>query len=156
MKRLPPLLGILALTGLAALAGCSSGPPEVTMSVEDQSVTVPASMYCENGGPVVAGDEGAVSPIRVGAGERITIEVPDDVAKAGWTVQVWTTADSDDGTLLPSELITTVKVGKHESYDKITTSDAAPDNYYLIVAKEPMQGCPDAGGLWPLGFIREG
>lgn len=146
-------LGLLSAAAL--LAGCGdSGPPSVTVKVVDTTVEVPAAMYCEDGKPVVASDEEGVSPLRVEPGKRVEIDVPRDVADAGWTVQVWTARGDDNGSILPDALITTVPVGKETSFDQITTSDAAPETFYLIVAQSPAKGCPDAGALWPIGFIR--
>lgn len=145
----------VGLLSAALLVGCGdSGPPTVTVKVVDATVEVPAAMYCEDGKPVVANDEDAVAPMRVAAGKRVEIDVPQEVADAGWTVQVWTARTDGNGSILPDALITSVPVGKETSFDQITTSDAAPETFYLIVAQSPAKGCPDAGGLWPVGFIR--
>jgi hypothetical protein len=77
----------------------------------------------------------------------ILIEVPDDVAESGWSFQVF-----DQG-LTDEDLIGEVDVGREATYE-LSTSDAVPAAYYIVVVQDSGEGCEGLSGAWPIGFLR--
>ena len=137
---------------LAVLTGCGGGaepgsPPDVTVNVGDQSVELHPTQYC-------LGDTGqryATQPPIIGVSPDavITFTVPDDVAKQGWSVQVF------DEKL--NEKLGEVHVQEGEAvFDQITTSDVVPPTFYLVVVEDKGGNCGLFSGAWPVGFIRAG
>lgn len=106
---------------------------------------VEATQYCLDG----EGMRYAVTPqvLQVEPDETILIEVPDDVAESGWSFQVYEQGLQDD------DLIGEVDVGEEPSYE-LSTSDAVPAAYYLVIVQDAGAGCDGLAGAWPIGFLR--
>ena len=151
--RAPKVVALLA--GLGVLAGCGgsaagdsgrSAAPTVTVQAGGEPITVRPTQYCLDGdgrryerrAPVVT-----VSP-----DTPVSLTVPDAVAEAGWSVQVF------DETL--EQLIGEVDVPEGEAtYREISTSDVAPPTFYLVVVEDAdPESCRGLAGAWPVGFIR--
>ncbi|CAN5121803.1 hypothetical protein BH20ACT5_BH20ACT5_09380 [soil metagenome] len=135
---------------LAALTGCSARAPETTVTVDGQTTTVAPAQYCLDGEPQVYSDEPDFTPpvLRVPAGKPIVIEVAEEVADSGWQVQVF---DRD-----LAEQIGQVPVGTVRRFAEITTSDAEPAGYFLVIVQDAGPGCGGFAGAWPIGFVRDG
>lgn len=131
---------------LLLVAGCSGGgAPTVSVTVGDQQEDVAASQYCLDG----EGARYAITPqvLQVEADVPIVIAVPDEVAESGWSFQVYG-QQLDDG-----DLIGEVDVGRESSYE-LSTSDAAPAAYYLVIIQDSSDRCDGLAGAWPIGFLR--
>lgn len=141
---------LLITTSVAALvltsAGCASdGAPTISVTVGDQQMNVEATQYCVDG----EGERYSVTPqvLQVDPDTTILIEVPDAVAESGWSFQVF-----DQG-LQDEDLIGEVDVGKETSFE-LSTSDAVPAAYYLVIVQDSGEGCEGLAGAWPIGFLR--
>ncbi len=141
------------LAALAALAGCAGSaaeetPPPLTVQVGEQEVPVDPTQYCLDG----EGQRYSTSPpiLEVPPGTPITLRVPDVLAEAGWSVQVY------DEQL--EELIGEVDVDPDTAvFDDIDSSDVVPPAFYLVVVQRPdPDACKGFSGAWPIGFIRAG
>jgi hypothetical protein len=148
------LAGVVLLGGLVALSGCGGSggaapakAPTVEVQVGDQRITVDPTQYCLDGD----GRRYATSPPIMEAvpDSSITLTVPDAVAAAGWSVQVFDEkleqrigeVDVDPGTRV---------------LDKINTSDVVPPTFYLVVVENSdKHACSGLSGAWPVGFIRD-
>ncbi|MGI8694566.1 MAG: DUF2771 family protein [Geodermatophilaceae bacterium] len=137
------ILPVLALL----LTGCSSQPATVTVSVGTQSQVLSPTQYCLDGEPRFYPDAERPVVLRVAPGEPITIEVSAELAESGWQVQIF------DETL--EEQIGQVPVGNETVFDDITTSDARPPAYFLVVVQDAGSDCEGLSGAWPIGFVRE-
>jgi len=106
---------------------------------------VEATQYCLDG----AGKRYSVTPqvLQVEPDMTILIEVPDEVAESGWSFQVYGQGLQDE------DLIGEVDVGDEASYE-LSTSDAAPAAYYLVVVQDAGELCAGLAGAWPIGFLR--
>ncbi len=106
---------------------------------------VEATQYCLDG----EGKRYSVTPqvLQVEPEITIRIEVPDEVAESGWSFQVYGQGLADD------DLIGEVDVGQEASYE-LSTSDAVPAAYYLVVVEDSGEGCDGLAGAWPIGFLR--
>ena len=144
---------LAASTALAALAGCGASaadgaPPTVTVQVGEQEVQADPTQYCLDG----EGQRYSTSPPTVEAPSDtpITLRVPDVLAEAGWSVQVF------DQQL--QELIGEVAVEPGTAvFDDISSSDVVPPAFYLVVVQRPdADACEGFSGAWPIGFIRPG
>lgn len=128
------------------LSACSSdGAPTVSVTVGDQQMDVEATQYCLDG----EGRRYSVTPqlLQVDPDTAILIEVPEEVAESGWSFQVFEQGLADD------DLIGEVDVGREPSYE-LSTSDAVPAAYYIVVVQDSGQGCAGLSGAWPIGFLR--
>ena len=143
LRRPPAALAI----GLVLLAsGCSSpAAPTVSVTVGDQQMDVEATQYCLDG----EGQRYSVTPqvLQVDPDTTILIEVPEDVAQSGWSFQVFGRGLQDE------DLIGEVDVGREASYE-LSTSDAVPAAYYLVIVQDSGEGCQGLAGAWPIGFLR--
>ena len=131
---------------LLVLTACSSdAAPTVSVTVGDQQMDVEATQYCLDG----EGKRYAVTPqvLQVEPDQAILIEVPDDVAESGWSFQVYEQGLQDE------DLIGEVDVGEEQSYE-LSTSDAVPAAYYLVVVQDSGDQCDGLAGAWPIGFLR--
>lgn len=144
--------GALCALGLL-LTGCSTDTGQVRVTIQGQTTTLSPIMICTDGAPKLYGDANGVTPVEVSSGERVRFAVSDDIKDKGWSIQVWSAA-MRDGKLVPTTAIQVLTVGNKSTYDKLTTSDAAPEQIYLFVATPPEKGCQDAGGLWPIALVR--
>jgi Protein of unknown function (DUF2771) len=146
-------VGLLAALGLlAGCGGAASGasgdaaPPKVTVRAGGDEITVGSTQYCLDG----KGTKSSKRPPIVEALPDTTIEltVPDAVAEAGWSVQVF------DEKL--QEKIGDVDVPAGETtFRGINTSDVVPPTYYLVVVEDSdPDACSGLSGAWPVGFIR--
>ncbi|MGI8625202.1 MAG: DUF2771 family protein [Geodermatophilaceae bacterium] len=127
-------------------AGCSSdSAPTVSVTVGDQQMDVEATQYCLDG----EGKRYSVTPqvLQVEPDTTIVIEVPEEVAESGWSFQVFGQGLQDE------DLIGEVDVGKESSYE-LSTSDAVPAAYYIVVVQDSREGCSGLAGAWPIGFLR--
>jgi hypothetical protein len=127
-------------------AGCSSdSAPTVSVTVGDQQMDVEATQYCLDG----EGKRYSVTPqvLQVEPDTTIVIEVPEEVAESGWSFQVFGQGLQDE------DLIGEVDVGKESSYE-LSTSDAVPAAYYIVVVQDSGEGCSGLAGAWPIGFLR--
>jgi len=133
--------------GLILIAsGCSAdSAPTVSVTVGDQQMDVEATQYCLEG----EGKRYTVTPqvLQVDPDTAIVIEVPDEVAESGWSFQVFDQGLQDD------DLIGEVDVGQETSYE-LSTSDAVPVAYYIVVVQDSDEGCEGLAGAWPIGFLR--
>jgi hypothetical protein len=146
--------GVVVLTGLVTLTGCgeSSGQaaaaavPTVTVQAGGDPVTVSPTQYCLDG----EGQRYQVTApiIEVAEDTDVLLTVSDEVARSGWSVQVFDEAlqerlgdvDVADGTTV---------------FDGINTSDVVPATYYLVVVQDTdPEACNGLSGAWPVGFIR--
>ncbi|CAN5284293.1 hypothetical protein BH24ACT9_BH24ACT9_02890 [soil metagenome] len=132
---------------VVVLAGsCSSdSAPTVSVTVGDQQMDVEATQYCLDG----EGKRYPVTPqvLQVEPQQTILIEVPDDVAESGWSFQVFEQGLADD------DLIGEIDVGQETSYE-LSTSDAVPAAYYIVVVQDSGRSCAGLAGAWPIGFLR--
>jgi len=114
--------------------------------VGDQQMDVEATQYCLEG----EGKRYSVTPqvLQVDSDTTILIEVPDEVAESGWSFQVYGQGLADE------DLIGEIDVGREASYE-LSTSDAVPAAYYLVVVEDSGEGCAGLAGAWPIGFLRE-
>jgi len=156
--------GIALLGGLVLLSGCgdpgggdpgggdSSGgdagtsPPAVTVQAGGDEISVDPTQYCLDG----EGKRYANSPpiLEVAPDTTVRLTVPDAVAEAGWSVQVFDEELEERIGDVDVEAGTTV-------FDEINTSDAAPPTYYLVVVEDSDTAqCEGLSGAWPIGFIR--
>lgn len=157
-RRLRAVLSLLAVTVLAG--GCSSdsdGKPAIDVSAGGAAATVQPTLYCIEGHAQFAEDDARIAAMEVKPDTKVVIDVPDEVAEAGWTIQIWTVNDTGEGAL-PLEQIGNVDAGNAESYDGFTTSDAVPDRYFIIVALPEDPGCDAVGsaGIWTVLVSRVG
>jgi hypothetical protein len=150
------LTGVLLLAGLVTLSGCGgsagggaaggAGPPMVTVQIGEQRLQLHPTQYCLDGD----GQRYDTSPPIVEAlpDTSITLTVPDVVAEAGWSVQVF------DEQL--KEIIGEVDVDPGTAVlNEITTSDVVPPTFYLVVVEDTdAEACSGLSGAWPVGFIR--
>ena len=106
---------------------------------------VEATQYCLDG----EGKRYAVTPqvLQVEADQTILIVVPDDVAESGWSFQVYEPGLQDE------DLIGEIEVGEEASYE-LSTSDAVPAAYYLVIVQDSGELCDGLAGAWPIGFLR--
>ena len=141
-----------AVVLLAVLAGCGEdepeGPPSVRVTVGPQDLSVEPVQYCVDG-------EGqrytSVQPpiIEVSPDAPIVLDVPDELAERGWSVQVF------DEQL--EEQLGEVDVEEGAtSFDGINSSDVVPAAFYLVVVEDKGTECGEFSGAWPIGFIRAG
>jgi hypothetical protein len=87
LRRRPPVLLVTGLVTALLAAGCGvGGPPEITFTAGDSSVTARPTQYCDMA--LTSCDHDATAPVElaVPAGTPLRIEVPDDVAEAPWAV----------------------------------------------------------------------
>ncbi|KGH47404.1 hypothetical protein IN07_07250 [Modestobacter caceresii] len=151
--------GTALLSGVLLLAGCgdsgSSGGsagddggtvPSVTVQAGGDPITVDPTQYCLDG----EGQRYRTEPtyLEVAPDTEIVLEVPDVVAEAGWSVQVF------DERL--EERIGDIDVPAGTAVlDEINTSDVVPPTYYLVVVEDSdTDACEGLSGAWPVGFIR--
>lgn len=136
----------MAAAVLAAVTGCSSAAPTVTVSVGGQTQELVATQYCLDGESEIYRDLDPPPVLRVVGDVPITIDVPDEVAESGWQVQVF---DSE-----LEEQIGQVDAGHETTLDRIRTGDAAEPEYYLVVVQDAGPDCDGLSGAWPIGFVR--
>jgi len=136
----------LSLSLLLIATGCSAdSAPTVSITVGDQQMDVEATQYCLDG----EGRRYTVTPqvLQVDPDTPIVIEVPEEVTESGWSFQVFDQGLQDD------DLIGEVDVGQEASYE-LSTSDAVPEAYYIVVVQDSGEGCKGLAGAWPIGFLR--
>lgn len=141
------LAAILTLLALV-LMGCSSKPPTVTVRVGEQTQELAPTQYCLDDSAQFYPAAERPPVLRVGPGEPITIEVSPELADAGWQVQIF-----DDKL---QQKIGQVPVGNEREFAGISTSDASPTAYFLVIVQDAGSGCEGLSGAWPIGFVREG
>jgi hypothetical protein len=141
--------GAVAL--LLLLAGCGAdkpaGPGQVEVVVGPQDVNVRPVQYCLDG----KGQRYTNTPpiIEVSPDAAIRLTVPEDVAKHGWSVQVFDEKLKDK--------LGTVEVDKGKAVlDEINSSDIVPPAFYLVVVEDKGGDCGGFSGAWPIGFLRAG
>ena len=151
--------GVALLGGLLVLAGCGDSDdtggtarddeataPSVTVQAGGDDVTVDPTQYCLGG----EGQRYQTSPpiLEVAPDTTVRLSVPDAVAEAGWSVQVFDERLEERIGEVDVEAGTTV-------FDGINTSDVAPPTYYLVVVQDSDAArCEGLAGAWPIGFIR--
>jgi Protein of unknown function (DUF2771) len=144
---------VALLGGLAVLAGCGGSggvtettAPSVTVGIGKDEVEVDPTQYCLSG----EGQRYQVTPptIAVAPDTPILLRVPQAVADAGWSVQVFDEqlqekigdVDVDEGTA---------------EFQGISSSDVVPATFYLVVVEDAdTDECSGLSGAWPVGFIR--
>ena len=148
--------GVAVLAGLGLLTGCGgsaadaggsrSAVPKVTVQAGGDEITLDPTQYCLDGD----GQRYTTQPpiLEVTPDTTIALTVPDDVAEAGWSVQVL-----DEGL---QDIIGEVDVPAGEArFDEIGTSDVVPPTFYLVVVEDSdADQCSGLSGAWPVGFIR--
>lgn len=143
---------MLAGCGDAGSAGTAqddgAAVPSVTVQAGGDPITVNPTQYCSDG-------EGqryrtGATILEVAPDTEIVLQVPDAVAEAGWSVQVF------DEQL--EERIGEFDVPAGTAVlDEISTSDVVPPSYYLVVVEDSdPDACEGLSGAWPIGFIRAG
>lgn len=134
---------------LLALAGCGGGAaaaaPDVQVGVGTQNVAVHPTQACLDGARKLYTNSRPV--IEVAPHVRIRLTVPAAVARQGWGVQVW------DAQLQNKIGVVAVPTGT-TTFTGITTSDAVPPAYYLVVVENKGGACGEFSGAWPVGFVR--
>jgi Protein of unknown function (DUF2771) len=148
--------GVTLLAGVGLLAGCAGsaggsspqdgGAPAVTVRAGGDPITASPTQYCLHGD----GQRYQSKPpyLEVTPDTTIALTVPDAVARAGWSVQVF------DEKLEQMIGEVDVPAGAAE-YDQINTSDVVPPTFYLVVVeKSDPAACSGLSGAWPVGFIR--
>lgn len=145
------VLLLAVLTLLAACGGDADTSPEVKVAIGDASTALEPTLYCVDGGAVFADEGTQTAALEAEPETKVVISVPESVAEAGWTIQIWSVNDTDSGAV-PLEQIGNVDAGNGRSYDGFTTSDVVPDRYFIIVAMPEDPGCNAAGsaGIWTL------
>ena len=145
--------GTAALAALALLTGCggegsggSDRPPEVSVQAGGDEIDLEPTQYCLDG----EGRRYSTAPpiLEVAPDTTVVLTVPEEVAEAGWSVQVF---DED-----LQEILGEVDVPAGEAvFDDITTSDVVPPTFYLVVVQDSdPDACSGLSGGWPVGFIR--
>ena len=80
------------LAGVALLAACSSdtGPPkpQVTFTVDGQSVSARPFLYCDVMVSKCDRDDGAQAKLKVPPGKQLTVAVPQDIFESPWSVVI--------------------------------------------------------------------
>lgn len=139
------LSGLSLCLVMLASACSSDAAPTVSVSVGDQQMDVEATQYCLDG----EGKRYSVTPqvLQVEPDQTILIEVPDPVAESGWSFQVYGQGLGDD------DLIGEIDVGEKDSYE-LSTSDAVPAAYYIVIVQDSGDRCEGLAGAWPIGFLR--
>jgi hypothetical protein len=132
-----------------ALSGCggSAAPTDVQVVVAAQKVQVHPTQACLDGARKLYTVSRPI--LEVAPHVQITLTVPDDVARHGWGVQVW------DAQLQNKIGVVDVPKGRQE-FSGITTSDAVPPAYYLVIVENKGGACGEFSGAWPIGFLRAG
>ncbi len=143
--RRPVLAAFVLTLVLLVSAWSANAAPTVSVTVGDQQMDVEATQYCLDG----QGKRYAVTPqvLQVDPDATIRIEVPDAVAESGWSFQVYGQGLQDE------DLIGEVDVGTEDSYE-LSTSDALPPAYYIVVVQDSSEQCAGLAGAWPIGFLR--
>jgi hypothetical protein len=138
-----------ALGLLLALAGCggaaAAAPADVQVTVGTQKVQVHPTQACLDGVRKLYTNSRPVMEVAPHA--QITLTVPADVARHGWGVQVW------DAQLQNKIGVVAVPAGR-ATFTGITTSDAVPPAYYLVIVENKGGACGEFSGAWPVGFVR--
>jgi Protein of unknown function (DUF2771) len=144
-KRLGAALALLLLAGCGQ--GAASGPADVRVAVGAQQLDVHPAQYCLNG----TGKRYTLTPpiLEVAPDAGVTITVPDEVARRGWSVQVF------DEKLVDKLGVVQVPKGR-QAFTDINTSDVVPPAYYLVVVENKGGACGEFSGAWPVGFLRAG
>jgi hypothetical protein len=134
-----------------ALSGCggasAAAPADVQVAVGTQKVQVHPTQACLDGARKLYSVSRPV--VEVPPHAQITLSVPDGVARRGWGVQVW------DAQLQNKIGVVDVPKGR-QTFTGITTSDAVPAAYYLVIVENKGGACGEFSGAWPVGFIRAG
>lgn len=150
---------VLALALVLILSACTGSgptkPPSISVTINGTKTSVPAAVYCIDNKAQLAATSPA--PIVVSAQQKVSIAVPKQVAEKTWTIEVWSVEQNQDGKPVPAREIGRVAAGKATSYNKITTSDSALNQFYLIVSIPQQSACNAAAnaGLWPILIIRQ-
>ena len=134
---------LLLLTGCSAAA---KAPPQVRVNAGSETVSIKPTQYCLDG----KGQLYKVKPpvVQVDPDMTITLTVPDAVARAGWTVQVW------DEHL--AQQLGEVQVQRGKAVFQVSSSDTVPPAYYFVVVEKSSSACHHVSGAWPVGFVRSG
>ena len=134
---------------LLALAGCggasAAAPADVQVTVGTQKVQVHPTQACVDGARKLYTNSRPVMEVAPHA--QITLTVPAAVARHGWGVQVW------DAHLQHKIGVVAVPAGR-ATFTGITTSDAVPPAYYLVIVENKGGACGEFSGAWPVGFVR--
>jgi Protein of unknown function (DUF2771) len=140
---------VLALAAALTLAACTrtAAPADVRVAVGAQQVDVHPVQYCLDG----TGTRYKTTPpiLEVSPDSAVTLTVPTEVAKRGWSVQVF------DEKLVKKIGEVEVPKGK-QAYTGINTSDVVPPAYYLVIVEKKGGACGSFSGAWPVGFLRAG
>lgn len=151
------VLAPIAVSLSVALSACGSSQPskpQVTVTAGDAKLSLEPTLYCVSGKAQFADDD-TNDALQVKPDTKVEIDVPAEVADAGWTIQIWSVRDTADGAV-PDQQIGNVDAGKARSFAQFTTSDAVPDRYFVIVAIPEDPGCDAKGsaGIWTVLFSR--
>ncbi|PRZ41126.1 uncharacterized protein DUF2771 [Antricoccus suffuscus] len=156
-------IGVLLTIVLSLLlvAGCSSSAkattaPDISVTIDHQTSTIPPSVYCIDNKAQVYGAKNEVKPIQVQPKQSVSISVPAAIADKTWSVQIWSVTTAS-GKPIPERMIGNVDAGKARKFTKINTSDAVPDRVYLMITipQDPKCNAEGAAGLWPILLIRQ-
>ncbi len=145
MRRLTAVLLLLVLSGCGGAA--AAAPATVQVAVGDQKVQVQPTQACLDGARKLYTVKRPV--IEVPPRAPISLTVPAEVARHGWGVQVW------DAQLQNKIGVVSVPHGQ-QTFTGITTSDAVPPAYYLVIVENKGGPCGEFSGAWPVGFLRAG
>jgi hypothetical protein len=117
----------------------------VRVLVAEQEVSLQPTQYCD-------GDTGRryqVQPPVVGVtpSTQITVTVPAEVARHGWSLQVFDQA--------LEQKLGDVAVPAGADTFAVSSSDVVPATFYLVaVETSDRDRCSGLSGAWPVGFIR--
>ena len=129
MKRLIPL----ALVAL--LAACSDPPPpkpEVRFTVDGQTVSARAFLYCDVMVTKCDRDNGAQAKLKVPPGKQVAVAVPNEVAESPWSVVIeYKTAAGEQK---PPETVATFV--PNERHDYTIQLPAAGDQLQTVEIKQ--------------------
>jgi hypothetical protein len=117
----------------------------VRVLVAGQDVSLQPTQYCDGG----TGRRYSVQPPVIGVtpDTQITVTVPGEVARRGWSLQVFDQA-------LEGKLGDVAVPAGADTF-AVSSSDVVPATFYLVaVETSDRDRCSGLSGAWPVGFIR--
>ena len=125
--------GLLAVASL--LAACSDAPPptpEVRFTVDGQTVSAHAFLYCDVMVTKCDRDNGAQAKLKVPPGRQVSVVVPNEVAESPWSVVIeYRTAAGEQK---PPETVATFV--PNERHDYTIQLPAAGDQLQTVEIKQ--------------------
>jgi len=138
---------LLALGASGCARSGSGAPPQVTVHIGSDTISLQPTQYCADG--TLHRYEVRPPIVQAAPKTQVVFTVPGAVAARGWQVQVF------DEKLQKRLGSVPVAHGKLV-FNEITTSDVVPAAFYLVVVEDKNGQCHDVSGAWPVGIIRAG